>query len=74
MIPARTNTIMIVLVTLTPDTFAASGLEPTANMFLPKTVLFHMNHIIAVRTIEYQTKFGIGVDPIESKLPFIKPV
>ena len=35
--------------TLTPETFAASSLEPTANMFLPKVVLFQMTHISAVR-------------------------
>lgn len=31
-------------VTLTPDTFAASGLPPIAKMFLPKRVLFHSTH------------------------------
>ena len=39
---------MVVLITLTPDTFAASGLEPTANMFLPKVVLFQMNHTTTI--------------------------
>ena len=35
----------VVQKTLTPETFAASALEPTANMFLPNAVLFQMNHI-----------------------------
>ena len=39
---------MIVMVTFTPDTRAASSLLPTANMFLPNVVLFQMNHMITV--------------------------
>lgn len=33
------ETRMVVAATFTPETFAASGLEPTANMFLPKSRL-----------------------------------
>ena len=43
--PARVWTMTVVQNTLTPETLAASALEPTANMFLPKAVLFQMNHI-----------------------------
>ena len=46
---------MMTIVTLTPDTRAASSLEPTANMFLPKVVLFQMNHMMAVTMIAKAT-------------------
>ena len=36
---------MVVINTFTPETRAASSLAPRANMFLPKVVLFQMNHI-----------------------------
>ena len=49
MAPAREKTMMVVISTLTPETRAASSLEPRANMFLPKVVLFQMNHMRAVR-------------------------
>ena len=51
---------MVVAATFTPETFAASGLEPTANMFLPKVVLFQTNHITTVITMAYHTKLGDG--------------
>ena len=49
---------MVVFITFTPDTLAASGLEPTANIFLPKVVLFQMNHIRATMIAAYNTYHG----------------
>ena len=74
MAPASVNTRMMVRSTLTPETLAASGLEPTANMFLPKVVLFHTNHITTVRATTYHTKFGMGVflGPTCRMLPVMK--
>ncbi len=43
---------MIVRMTLTPDTFAASSFEPTANIFFPKVVLFQITHMMTVRIKE----------------------
>lgn len=50
---------MIVFVTFTPETLAP-GFEPTANIFLPKRVLFQITHIIAVITKENHTKLCSG--------------
>ena len=46
---------MVVANTLTPDTRAASSLAPRANMFLPKVVLFQMNHMMTVRITAIHT-------------------
>ena len=59
--PARVWTITVVQNTLTPETLAASALEPTANMFLPKAVLFQMNHISATKITAYSTYHGMEI-------------
>ena len=41
------NINIIFLTKLTPETAAASGFPPIANIFFPSFVLFHTNHIIA---------------------------
>ena len=53
--PAREKTRMVVASTLTPETRAASSLEPSANIFLPKVVLFQINQIIAVSKMAKMT-------------------
>ena len=54
----------VVLNTEIPDTEAASGLPPTAYIFLPNVVLFQMNQTIAIATIAYISVNGIpGKDP-----------
>ena len=57
------NTPMIVAMTFTPETRAASSLEPTANIFLPKVVLFHTTHMMAVTKIASTTYIGTEVVP-----------
>ena len=44
--------------TLMPETAAASGLPPTANMFLPKVVLFQMNQTMAMAAIAHRMIVG----------------
>ena len=51
--PDNIYTISIVFATLTPDTLAASGFPPTANRFLPNTVLFHNVHINTIAITAY---------------------
>ena len=67
---------MVVFITFTPDTLAASGLEPTANIFLPKVVLFQMNHIRATMIAAYNTYHGTVTlevpSPKVKKLPVTK--
>ena len=41
-----------------PETEAASGLPPTANMFLPNTVLFQMNHTTTMAAIAHRMMVG----------------
>ena len=53
--PARAKTPTVTPNTLTPETLAASSLEPRANIFLPKVVLFHTNHMTAVSTMANST-------------------
>ena len=53
--PARAKTRTVVISTLTPDTRAASSLEPRANIFLPKVVLFQMNHMTAASRMANHT-------------------
>ena len=73
--PASVKTRMVVAATFTPETFAASGLEPTANMFLPKVVLFQTNHITTVITMAYHTKLGMGtILPLPSGTERMLPV
>ena len=55
MAPARAKTMMVVANTLTPETRAASSLAPRANMFLPKVVLFQMNHMTMVQITAIHT-------------------
>ena len=67
--PASTNTRIMVRDTLTPDTLAASSLEPTANIFFPKVVLFQTIHITAVSTMAYSTYLGTATLPILNRVP-----
>ena len=55
------KTPMMVIITFTPETRAASSLEPTANMFLPKAVLFQTTHISAVTISASSTYMGTTV-------------
>src|SRR5699024_6282426 len=46
--PARTKAPTVTANTEIPETEAASGFPPTAYRFLPKVVLFQINHTIAI--------------------------
>ena len=56
--PARTKAPTVTLNTEIPDTEAASGLPPTANRFLPKVVLFQMNHTTITAAIAHRMMVG----------------
>ena len=70
--PASMNTRMMVRATFTPDTLAASSLEPTANIFFPKVVLFQITHITAVKITAYRTYLGMATPPMVNKVPVIR--
>ena len=59
--PASVWTRTVVQNTLTPETRAASALEPTANMFLPNAVLFQMNHMMNTKMAAYKTYHGMEI-------------
>ncbi len=44
-------------------------LEPTANMFLPKVVLFQTTHISPTRIREYSTYIGTRTPAIVNSVP-----
>ena len=62
-----TKTRMMVFITLTPETLAASSLEPTAYMFLPKAVLFQMTQTMKVMIAEYSTYRGTDTPWMENR-------
>ena len=67
--PAYRNTPMMVFVTETPETSAASELPPTANMFLPKRVLFHTIQVTTPSSRKMMTRYGslkpkISIEPV----------
>ena len=60
---------MMVFVTETPETSAASELPPTANMFLPKRVLFHTIQVTTPSSRKMMTRYGslkpkISIEPV----------
>ena len=69
--PAYRNTPMMVFVTETPGTSAASGLPPTANIFLPNRVLFQTSHVRTPSSRKMITRYGslkpkISTGPVAS--------
>ena len=62
---------MMVFVTETPETSAASELPPTANIFLPNRVLFQTSHVRTPSSRKMITRYGslkpkISTDPVAS--------
>ena len=56
--PARINAPTVTRNTEMPETAAASALPPTANRFLPKVVLFQMNHTMITAAIAHRIMVG----------------
>ena len=57
------KTIMVTLKTLIPETAAASGFPPTANIFLPNFVLFQINHMMAIPRAAQMIMIGKSESP-----------
>ena len=57
-IPAMAKAVMVTLKTEIPDTAAASELPPTAYMYLPRVVLFQMNHMIQTTATAHRIMVG----------------